>query len=334
MRKRISLVAVVVMIMLLVGCGKTYQKEYDLGVRYLSEGNYEEAVIAFTAAIEIEPNHAEAYVGLADTYIGMSDLVQARDVLAGGLEVVDDETELRRKLSDVECGMGQVELEQGNYADAIDHYLEALKNDPESENTYELLADAYIGLGDEYLETGEYEKAEEAFQNAIDNDPDQPDAYEGLADAYIGQGDKEKAIEILKEGIKTASDIDALKSKLSDVEYDYGVEKSIAGEYEEAIELLQDSLNNNPDQEDAHSELAFAYFCLANESMGEDNGIESIEKAIDFLNLALAEDADLEIAENMLLELQSMLEWFEAAIPAYEEELEKEIQDARAALGG
>ena len=36
--------------------GPTWQEQYELGVRYLSEGNYEEAIIAFTAAIEIEPN--------------------------------------------------------------------------------------------------------------------------------------------------------------------------------------------------------------------------------------------------------------------------------------
>ena len=47
----------------------TWQEQYDLGVRYLSEGNYEEAVIAFTAAIKIEPNLAPAYVGRGDAYI-------------------------------------------------------------------------------------------------------------------------------------------------------------------------------------------------------------------------------------------------------------------------
>ena len=35
-----------------------WQTQYDLGVRYLSEGNYEEAIIAFTAAIEIEPKQS------------------------------------------------------------------------------------------------------------------------------------------------------------------------------------------------------------------------------------------------------------------------------------
>ena len=30
-----------------------WQTKYDLGVRYLSEGNYQEAILAFEAAIEI-----------------------------------------------------------------------------------------------------------------------------------------------------------------------------------------------------------------------------------------------------------------------------------------
>ena len=62
------------LIVLLCSCSKSqaaqWQEQYDLGVRYLSEGNYEEAIIAFTAAIEIDPNRAEAYVRRGDAYIG------------------------------------------------------------------------------------------------------------------------------------------------------------------------------------------------------------------------------------------------------------------------
>ena len=42
-----------------------WQAQYDLGVRYLSEGNYEEAILAFEAAIEIDPRNADAYLKLA-----------------------------------------------------------------------------------------------------------------------------------------------------------------------------------------------------------------------------------------------------------------------------
>ena len=47
----------------------TWQEQYDLAIRYLSEGNYGEATIAFTAAIEIDSKRASAYVGRGNAYI-------------------------------------------------------------------------------------------------------------------------------------------------------------------------------------------------------------------------------------------------------------------------
>lgn len=61
--------------LLLAGCaGKetTWQEQYDLGVRYLSEGNYDEAILAFQAAIEIDPKNAQAYIGVGDAYAGLA----------------------------------------------------------------------------------------------------------------------------------------------------------------------------------------------------------------------------------------------------------------------
>lgn len=51
----------------------SWQAQYDLGVRYLSEGNYEEAILAFTAAIEIEPKQAELYLCRARAYNAIGD---------------------------------------------------------------------------------------------------------------------------------------------------------------------------------------------------------------------------------------------------------------------
>ena len=68
----------------------TWQEQYDLGMRYLSEGKYAEAILAFTAAIEIDPKRSEAYVGLADSYIGMGDPDQAKEILQACLDVVDN----------------------------------------------------------------------------------------------------------------------------------------------------------------------------------------------------------------------------------------------------
>ena len=73
MKKWIKLLMMLALMCLCISaCGKsqpTWQEQYDLGMRYLEEGDYEQAIVAFTAAIEIDPNQALAYVGRADSYI-------------------------------------------------------------------------------------------------------------------------------------------------------------------------------------------------------------------------------------------------------------------------
>ena len=51
----------------------TWQEQYDLGLRFLSQGNYEEAVLAFSAAIEIDSRRPAAYAGRAEAYTGLGD---------------------------------------------------------------------------------------------------------------------------------------------------------------------------------------------------------------------------------------------------------------------
>ena len=63
------------------GAGSQWQEQYDLGTRYLDEGNYEEAVIAFTAAIEIDPKRPEAYVGAATAYTALGERQLAIEML-------------------------------------------------------------------------------------------------------------------------------------------------------------------------------------------------------------------------------------------------------------
>ena len=71
--------------------GATWQEQYDLGVKYLSEGNYEEAIVAFTAAIEIDPKRPEAYLKAAEAYEAMGDYEAAADILEKGYLETGDE---------------------------------------------------------------------------------------------------------------------------------------------------------------------------------------------------------------------------------------------------
>ena len=80
----------------LAGCGAkqkalSWQEQYDLGVRYLSEGKYEEAVLAFEAAIEIDPKRPEAYASLADAHLAAGDEAAAAAALEQGVAATGDE---------------------------------------------------------------------------------------------------------------------------------------------------------------------------------------------------------------------------------------------------
>lgn len=85
---------------LLTGCGSggkaepsgTWQENYDLGVRYLSEGNYKEAVLAFQAAVRIDPKRVETYVALAEAQIASGEQEAAVKTLREGIDATGDAT--------------------------------------------------------------------------------------------------------------------------------------------------------------------------------------------------------------------------------------------------
>lgn len=66
------------------------QEHIDLGHTYLIELSYEKAVIEFTEAIEIEPLNADAYLGLAEAYVGTGNTEKAIEILEKGYDKTGD----------------------------------------------------------------------------------------------------------------------------------------------------------------------------------------------------------------------------------------------------
>ena len=120
MKRVFSFLLVLLLIPGLVGCGQsgaatsaasapTWQEQYDLGVRYLSEGNYKEAIIAFTAAIEIDPKRPDAYAKLAEVYTAQGDWQAAADILEKGYDATGDEG-LRQQLEQAQQALSAAEM--------------------------------------------------------------------------------------------------------------------------------------------------------------------------------------------------------------------------------
>lgn len=80
------------------------RRQLDMGNRYLAELDFEEAVVAYEAAIAIEPMSVEAYLGLADAYLGLGDAGQALAALERGYGATGDER-LKERLDEMRAAI-------------------------------------------------------------------------------------------------------------------------------------------------------------------------------------------------------------------------------------
>ena len=74
--------------------------DIQIAERYLSEQNYEQAIIEFEKILEIEPMNVDAYLGLAEAYIGKGDTEKALEILRKGLEQTGD-TRLQARIDEL-----------------------------------------------------------------------------------------------------------------------------------------------------------------------------------------------------------------------------------------
>ena len=121
MKKIMRIGLFLVFMLCLSACGKSaaekWQEQYDLGMRYLEEQNYEEAIVAFTAAIEIDPKQADAYIGRGHAYrlSGETD-----EDFALALADYQTALDLDGTKTEAYLGMAEIYILQGDYESALE----------------------------------------------------------------------------------------------------------------------------------------------------------------------------------------------------------------------
>lgn len=68
LRRTLPLLLAFVLI-LTTACGSNKKVTIEMAQAYLNDGNYEEAIEAYTALIEVDPNNIDLYMGRADAYV-------------------------------------------------------------------------------------------------------------------------------------------------------------------------------------------------------------------------------------------------------------------------
>lgn len=169
----------------------------ELGEKYLSELNYEQAIASWQLAIEIDPKCLDAYLGLAESYIAMGDYIEAEKTLAraekilaerqrAGEDVSVEMERLNRKMEELEALIRQKEEEK-----------EALLKQQREEEAAQRLS-----LAEQYLFAAQYDSAIREFTELLEMTPDRKTAYLGAADACLHLEKNADAAELIEDGIQ------------------------------------------------------------------------------------------------------------------------------------
>jgi len=167
--------------------------QYNLGVAFISKGDFMAAEDALLAAVRASPRLAEAYIQLGG-------LCMQRDDLDGCLRYNEEAAGCRAKYAVPWGNIGFVHLQRGDTEKAITALQKAIKWD-------KTFIQAMATLGSAYFMTGEYDASVEISQKALALQPGFAPALNNLALAYFEKDDFAKAVEYADKAQEMGYDI-------------------------------------------------------------------------------------------------------------------------------
>ncbi len=225
MRKLRSLLLILAMVLVLAACSGTqtaaWQEQYDLGIQYLTDGDYVQAIVAFTAAIETEPKQAALYIARGDVCSAW-----AEEALTEALAVLSSEEEAPEwSAITVTASDGNTYTLEELYENAIGDYEEAVSL-LESGEALDDSPEALLSEAQEKLEETEkkLEEGRESYEEKLDElqalaGDDTDEAGEAEEEALAEEASvpyfEEYGIEISEQGEYTFPTVDANNSSVT-----------------------------------------------------------------------------------------------------------------------
>lgn len=187
----LSLIVAGIFVLVANSSGEKLAEQLELGQKYLDELDYEQAIVAYEAAIEIDPKCEEAYLALAEAYLQMGEYDKAMECASLGYSQTGSEILLGKmgeiqKISEEEAAYGE------RIVDGIYHHGYAFYDLADEEET---LLDELIS----YTETGRYEE----YAVKTMNEDRYIQAWRGIADKY--EDTSEDGAHIAYKGYKIAA---------------------------------------------------------------------------------------------------------------------------------
>ena len=116
---------------------KLYDKYLNTGIKYLMDGQYEEAILAFDKAIKIEPKTTEARVYQAKAYVGNEEFDKAVEVLEEAQTIDITNEELLKEILEI-----LNEIDSDIAYEFLDRFIQAVGKDNISQEINDILNSA------------------------------------------------------------------------------------------------------------------------------------------------------------------------------------------------
>ena len=160
----------------------------ERGDAYKESEQFDEAIIEYKNALQIDPNYAEAHESLAETYLRTQRMREGYWELGETIRLDSGNVDARVNYASLALVMNQID-------ELVAQAEEVIQLEPENPK-------GHLLLGQAYATQGEYEKSEKFLKRAIELESDNSDYYAVLSSVYLAMEDPESAKGILEVGIE------------------------------------------------------------------------------------------------------------------------------------
>jgi spermidine synthase len=202
-----------------------YQTSYGLGVQYLTEGRFEEALANLERALALRPDLPDPHVTMGELYLRWGKPSEALQYFLDAREILPDNAGILFLLGNTYSALKR-------NGEARETYEKAVKLDPDDYGIRNALGSAYLSEGRIAEARREYEKAIELF-------PTRPYAICNLGYAYAAERNWERAIEYYKQCLQVSPAFFLAYVHMGDALQQLGHEQ-------EAIRAWEAALSINP----------------------------------------------------------------------------------------
>jgi len=223
---------------------------YWRGRFFLEKRNTEKAITEFEQAINLDPNYALAYTGLADAYIWQANFTFGADAeLYGKAKTAADKAlTLDPNLADAHNSLGRIKYNHDwDWRGAEESFRRAIELNPNSANAHQF----YFRL---LTTLGRYDEALAEIYKARELDPRSADLGVPLSGILEKQGRFDESIRVLQSTLEMDKDSNFARRGI-------GNDYLLKGDYAKVIELGNELFQNPKETDFAWaSMLATAYF--------------------------------------------------------------------------